>query len=428
MFKPWQKLFSFVLAIALALAIPLASSAAPGDTIRVSLATGGTEGNGQSYWPVISADGRYVAFDSAATSGWQIITIPGETKQGEYSSIALDQGGNPHISFMDETDVAVKYVRWDGSSWEAHTIDTLELYGYSSTSLALNGDGQPQIAYPYNNPTSLHHAEWDGVQWKWSKLLVGSPLYASLALKETGEPCISFLVTRLMGIEVHTNIELVCRSEGTWWTSTTVAVPSILYTSGLFTSFRFHSLALDSQNRAHISYTRRSFAAGNPHGLYYASNSTGAWVTTEVDIAPNVGFFSSLALDGQNRPHISYYDLANGDLKYARWNGSQWIIETVDSAGDVGRFTSLALDGNGNPHISYYDATNGDLKYTFWDGSQWRIETVDSSGRVGGRTSLALDAAGNVHISYYDITNGKLKYATNSGPIEHAIYLPLVLK
>ena len=30
--------------------------------------SGGTQGNGNSYWPSISADGRYVAFESAATN------------------------------------------------------------------------------------------------------------------------------------------------------------------------------------------------------------------------------------------------------------------------------------------------------------------------------------------------------------------------
>jgi hypothetical protein len=68
MFKPWQKLFSLVLAIALAFAIPLASHAAPGDTIRVSLATDGTEGNSGSYNSAASADGRFVAFTSKASN------------------------------------------------------------------------------------------------------------------------------------------------------------------------------------------------------------------------------------------------------------------------------------------------------------------------------------------------------------------------
>ena len=39
-----------------------------GNTTRVSVSSGGVEGNGTSYWPSISADGRYVAYRSAATN------------------------------------------------------------------------------------------------------------------------------------------------------------------------------------------------------------------------------------------------------------------------------------------------------------------------------------------------------------------------
>jgi len=42
--------------------------AAPGDTTRVSIATDGTEGNSHSQFPSISADGRYIAFESSASN------------------------------------------------------------------------------------------------------------------------------------------------------------------------------------------------------------------------------------------------------------------------------------------------------------------------------------------------------------------------
>jgi hypothetical protein len=39
-----------------------------GMTKRTSLATGGTEGNGDSWFPVLSSDGLYVAFESTASN------------------------------------------------------------------------------------------------------------------------------------------------------------------------------------------------------------------------------------------------------------------------------------------------------------------------------------------------------------------------
>ena len=32
-----------------------------------------------------------------------------------------------------------------------------------------------------------------------------------------------------------------------------------------------------------------------------------------------------------------------------------WTLETVDAAESVGSWSSLILDSNGRPHISYYD-------------------------------------------------------------------------
>jgi hypothetical protein len=54
--------------MAAALLVLPAAAAGQGSTVRVSTATGGGQGNGSSFVPAISADGRYVAFYSDASN------------------------------------------------------------------------------------------------------------------------------------------------------------------------------------------------------------------------------------------------------------------------------------------------------------------------------------------------------------------------
>ena len=169
---------------------------------------------------------------------------------------------------------------------------------------------------------------------------------------------------------------------------------------------RYSSIAIDSNDCPHISYSD----LGNLD-LKYAYWDGNSWNIETVDAAGEVGFTTSLALDGNDYPHISYFDYSNLDLKYAYWDGSSWNIETVDISGDVGYTNSIKLDSSDFPHISYYDIGNGDLKYAYWNGNSWNIEVVDTIGYVGYFNSIALDDDEYPHISYFDYTNGYLKYA-----------------
>ncbi len=205
-----------------------------------------------------------------------------------------------------------------------------------------------------------------------------------------------------------------------FWTDTTLGDASWgiqpVDSSGITQGHNGTSVALDPQGRPCIAYYEAT-----QRDLRFSAKNLGYWTITPVDTTGDMGRWPSLAVDGQGNAHISYIyyldpnDEPVGDLRYAKRTGSTWSIETVDATGIVGEYTSLVLDSQGNPHISYYDATNTSVKYAHKSGGSWSIETVESAGQLGIYTSLALDSQGAPRIAYQDATNSRVRYAAKSG-------------
>ena len=85
--------------------------------------------------------GSYI---SVSESVWQIERVD-SNGLGNYSSLALDSSGWPHISYWDYTNADLKYAYKDASGWHIETVDYVGYVG-AYTSLALDSADHPHIS------------------------------------------------------------------------------------------------------------------------------------------------------------------------------------------------------------------------------------------------------------------------------------------
>ncbi|MCX5688248.1 MAG: hypothetical protein NTV94_00390, partial [Planctomycetota bacterium] len=127
-------------------------------------------------------------------------------------------------------------------------------------------------------------------------------------------------------------------------------------------------------------------------GIGYAHGSPLGWDVSTVDIEPTLSpTHMSMALDSQQRPHVTYMNLANGgdySLRYTWWNGTQWvrgapeILLTNLWTPTIGfSNTMLQIDSHDVPHVAFADPMDtvnawGAIRYATLQGSTWQYEDL----------------------------------------------------
>jgi len=335
---------------------------------------------------------------SSTRGGWTYVTIDSTTGSGMYTSIVTDSNDRPHISYYDAVGKDLRYTSYDGVRWQIVIIDSNGDVG-EYTSITIDSNDRQHISYYDRTNGDLKYAYFNGTGWDVETVDSSADIgwYTSIVTDSQNRPHISYY-HNIPGMPANGNLKYAYHN-GVGWQIETIDTPGDV---GEDTS-----IEVDSNDRPRISYRDNSNT-----NLNYAYHDGAQWHKAAVDQGGTVGYYTSLELDTNDRPHISYFDLDNENLKYTYNDGAQWQTETVDSNGRVGTGTSLSLDTNNRPHISYTDDTNDDLKYAYHDGAQWQITTLDSADVVGWFSSIAMDSNDRPHISYFDTSHQNLKYAS----------------
>ncbi|KTD79436.1 hypothetical protein [Legionella waltersii] len=342
-----------------------------------------------------------------------IVTPDGATNIGKYTSIALDNTGLPVVSYYDETNSALKVLHCGNIACSLNnTIATPDIMGTVGmyTSITVDNNNYPVVSYydASNGKLKILHCGntscTSGNSIVKPDLSSSNGVQSSIKLNSAGNPVVAYFD--------FTNTALKILSCGNAQCSSGNSITTVDSSADVG---RYPSLMLDSGQKPVVSYLD---ATNGKLKVLHCGNALCTSGNSLASIASNgiAGYYSSLSLDANNIPTISYYDSTNQNLNVVRCGDANCannnLISIPDNTGSVGLYTSLKLDASSNPVVSYYDSSNANLNVLRCGSPTCGPNSVyvgDMATDVGRYSAIKLDSNGRPVVSYWDETNGDLK-------------------
>ena len=319
-----------------------------------------------AYYDVDNKNLKLAHCEDTACSSAKIVVLDGsEDDVGKFAAIAIGADGLPVVSYYDASAGDLKVAHCgevDCSAGNALTVVDSDGDVGQYTSIAIGRDGLPVISYYAVSSDDLKVVHCGNMACSSDNTFTTpdsrSGMHTVIVVGVDGLPVISYSVPidPLKVTVIHCG-DIYCSSgnqisnvgypdSGAAYTSMTVGADG-------FPLITYATTALSDGYILSV-HCRNLICSSAPLSSIESSIST-VYQQSSMSIGPN-GF-----------PWLSFYDPANGNLKFSHCTDiapcSVWTTNVVDdSANDVGSYASLTTGADGLPIISYYDATVGDLK------------------------------------------------------------------
>lgn len=383
-----------------------------------SVATNGTDlwvaGYSEANWNTSTSYGDLVVgrYDGTEVA-WEIVDgVPDEPKPdgkiydlkgfrggqaepgddvGLWTSIALDDAGNPGVAYYDRTNQALRFAQRSGDDWSVSIVDDGDNTDAGRYAKLLYVGGQWAITYLVIEPAD------SGMLTSRIRIATGSGGNFSFedAVVDENTPCRAKF----------------CGGSSICAASTGACV-------------------------AEASGCEECAAGQECLDLGAGPACEDVYGTGKLDAYPDaVGDYIAVSPDTAGGFGIAFYNRIRGNLEIARRDGGAWTRTVVDGedpdgtdTGDVGMGASLHIDTAGDWHLAYTDGLDEAVRYArvtggtsvagfqvVDDGLQLSgVPFADGLHIVGDDSSIRTTASGEVHITYQDATSGTLRYATGT--------------
>jgi hypothetical protein len=334
--------------------------------------------------------------------------------------IATDSNDNIHVLWHDwapgNLEIYYKKSTNGGSTWTTKRLTyNSDFSGYPA--IAIDTNNHIHVVWfdetPGNTEIYYKKSTNEGATWTTKRLTYnsGSAYHPSIAVDSNNNIYIVWNDTTPGNDEIYYKEST---NGGTSWTT-----KRLTYNSG---SSEYPDIKLDSNDHIHLVW--QDHTPGNPQIFYKKSTNGGSsWTTKRLTWDPRNSWFSSIAVDSNNHIHVSWtLDFSGkGEIhhKMSTNGGTTWATKRLTYNSGSSMFPANTVDSNNHVYLVWYDDTPGNneiyYKKSTNGGTSWSTNRLTWNSSTSVSPAVATDSNNNIHVVWHDNSPGNFEIFYRKG-------------